>query len=72
MPKLLELMVESIGILEDILFNLEELELVLDSSERVLSTKESFTDIENKQYMQLMEQYADTYIQIQDLLNKLN
>ena len=41
MPKLLELLVESLGILDEILFDLEELSVLIEKVEQIAPSKDN-------------------------------
>ena len=59
MPKLLELLVESLGILDEILFDLEELEVLIKKVEQIVPSKENLSDADRENYDKLIDIYAN-------------
>ena len=67
MPKLLELLVESLGILDEILFDLEELEVLIKKVEQIVPSKDNLSDIDKEHYEKLIDIYANKFMDIHDL-----
>lgn len=72
MPKLLELLVESLGILDEILFDLEELEVLLEKGEQIAPSKENLSDADREHYDKLIDIYANKFIDIHDLIHRIH
>ena len=71
MPKLLELLVESLGILDEILFDLEELAVLLEKMEQIMPSKDSISDRDKEHYDKLIDIYANKFIDIHEKLHGL-
>lgn len=72
MPKLLELLVESLGILDEILFDLEELSVLLEKAEQISPSKDNLSDTDIEHYENLIDIYANKFIGIHDLLHRIH
>lgn len=70
MPKLLELLVESLGILDEILFDLEELSVLIEKVEQIAPSKDNLSDIDKEHYEKLIDIYANKFMDIHDLLHR--
>ena len=72
MPKLLELLVESLGILDEILFDLEELEVLIKKVEQIVPSKENLSDADREHYDKLIDIYANKFMDIHDLIHRIH
>ena len=72
MPKLLELLVESLGILDEILFDLEELEVLIKKVEQIAPSKENLSDTDREHYDKLIDIYANKFMDIHDLIHRIH
>ena len=72
MPKLLELLVESLGILDEILFDLEELSVLIERVEQIAPSKDNLSDIDKEHYDKLIDIYANKFMDIHDLLHRIH
>ena len=72
MPKLLELLVESLGILDEILFDLEELEVLIKKVEQIVPSKDNLSDADREHYDKLIDIYANKFMDIHDLLHRIH
>ena len=72
MPKLLELLVESLGILDEILFDLEELEVLIKKVEQIVPSKDNLSDTDREHYDKLIDIYANKFMDIHDLLHRIH
>ena len=72
MPKLLELLVESLGILDEILFDLEELEFLIKKVEQIVPSKENLSDADREHYDKLIDIYANKFMDIHDLIHRIH
>lgn len=72
MPKLLELLVESLGILDEILFDLEELEVLIKKVEQIIPSKENLSDTDREHYDKLIDIYANKFMDIHDLIHRIH
>ena len=72
MPKLLELLVESLGILDEILFDLEELEVLIKKVEQIVPSKDNLSDADREHYDKLIDIYANKFMDIHELLHRIH
>lgn len=72
MPKLLELLVESLGILDEILFDLEELEVLIKKVEQIVPSKDNLSDTDREHYEKLIDIYANKFMDIHELLHRIH
>ena len=72
MPKLLELLVESLGILDEILFDLEELEVLIKKVEQIVPSKDNLSDTDKEHYDKLIDIYANKFMDIHELLHRIH
>lgn len=72
MPKLLELLVESLGILDEILFDLEELEVLIKKVEQIVPSKDNLSDTDREHYDKLIDIYANKFMDIHELLHRIH
>lgn len=72
MPKLLELLVESLGILDEILFDLEELEVLIKKVEQIVPSKDNLSDTDREHYDKLIDIYANKFMDIHDLIHRIH
>lgn len=72
MPKLLELLVESLGILDEILFDLEELEVLIKKVEQIVPSKDNLSDADREHYDKLIDIYANKFMDIHDLIHRIH
>ena len=72
MPKLLELLVESLGILDEILFDLEELEFLIKKVEQIVPSKDNLSDTDREHYDKLIDIYANKFMDIHDLIHRIH
>ena len=72
MHKLLEILVESLGILDEILFDLEELDVLIKKVEQIIPSKDNLSDIDREQYDKLIDIYANKFMDIHDLLHRIH
>ena len=72
MPKLLELLVESLGILDEILFDLEELEVLIKKVEQIAPSKDNLSDTDREHYDKLIDIYANKFMDIHELLHRIH
>lgn len=72
MPKLLELLVESLGILDEILFDLEELDVLIKKVEQIVPSKDNLSDTDKEHYDKLIDIYANKFMDIHELLHRIH
>lgn len=72
MPKLLELLVESLGILDEILFDLEELGFLIKKVEQIVPSKDNLSDTDREHYDKLIDIYANKFMDIHELLHRIH
>ena len=72
MPKLLELLVESLGILDEILFDLEELDVLIKKVEQIVHSKDNLSDTDREHYDKLIDIYANKFMDIHELLHRIH
>lgn len=72
MPKLLELLVESLGILDEILFDLEELSVLIEKVEQISPSKDNLSDTDREHYDKLIDIYANKFMDIHELLHRIH
>ena len=72
MSKLLELLVESLGILDEILFDLEELEVLIKKVEQIVPSKDNLSDTDREHYDKLIDIYANKFMDIHELLHRIH
>ena len=72
MHKLLEILVESLGILDEILFDLEELDVLIKKVEQIIPSKDNLSDTDREQYDKLIDIYANKFMDIHDLLHRIH
>lgn len=72
MPKLLELLVESLGILDEILFDLEELDVLIKKVEQIVPSKDNLSDTDREHYDKLIDIYANKFMDIHDLIHRIH
>lgn len=72
MPKLLELLVESLGILDEILFDLEELDVLIKKVEQIVPSKDNLSDTDREHYDKLIDIYANKFMDIHELLHRIH
>ena len=72
MPKLLELLVESLGILDEILFDLEELDVLIKKVEQIVPSKDNLSDTDREHYDKLIDIYANKFMDIHELIHRIH